>query len=109
MKKKDLMFIAMAVAVVGLFVVLSLVGRKPAPMTDRTEHAGMTRETPRETCLACHAPGATVAPMPLKHPKKGKPPDKTTPCYACHRLPEPHIAIIHPFQTPQGALVWPDR
>ncbi|HYP26412.1 MAG TPA: hypothetical protein VE262_06830 [Blastocatellia bacterium] len=88
MKKKDLYFLAMAAAVIGLFVFLSMIGRKPKPMTARPEHASMTKETPRETCWACHAPDSQVAPMPLRHPKKGKPPDQTTPCAVCHKYPD---------------------
>src|SRR5215475_5738136 len=95
MKKKDLMFIAMALGVIGLFVFLSLISRKPKPLTARAEHASITKETPRETCLECHAPTSTVAPMPERHPKKGRPPDKTTPCYACHKYPtEPAAAAL---------------
>jgi hypothetical protein len=97
MKKKDLMFIAMALGVIGLFVFLSLISRKPKPLTARAEHAHVTKETPRETCLECHAPDSPIAPMPARHPKKGKPPDKTTPCYACHKYPaDPVQAFILP-------------
>jgi hypothetical protein len=94
MKKKDLMFIAMALGVIGLFVFLSLIGRKPKPLSPRPEHASVTKDTPRETCLECHAPGSPVAPMPDRHPKKGRPPDKTTPCYACHKYPTGAVAAV---------------
>ena len=50
MGKKDLFFIGILVAVVGLFIFLSVTGRKPAPMRARVEHAGITKDTPRETC-----------------------------------------------------------
>ncbi|HVF89712.1 MAG TPA: hypothetical protein VNH22_06570 [Blastocatellia bacterium] len=88
MKKKDLYFLAMAAAVIGLFVFLSMIGRKAAPMTARAEHSGLTKETPRETCWTCHALDSQIAPMPARHPKKGKPPDQTTPCSACHKYPD---------------------
>src|SRR5579862_1823815 len=76
MKRKDLIFIAVLVVVVGIFVLLSSLSRKAAAMTPRPEHSGFNRKTPPEACLACHAPGSTIAPMPANHPKKGKPPDE---------------------------------
>jgi len=74
MNKKDLLFAAIALSVIGLFVILSVSARHPKPMADRPEHAGVTRDTKRETCWGCHAPDSTVAPMPAHHPKKGRPP-----------------------------------
>jgi len=111
MKSKDLIFIAIALGVIGLFVFLSLIGRKPKPMTSRAEHAAVTKDTPRESCLECHAPGSTVAPMPERHPKKGRPPDKTTPCYACHKLPPPAPAVLLPaLSSLRGDFfVWQNR
>ncbi|HSO73946.1 MAG TPA: hypothetical protein VLU47_03845 [Blastocatellia bacterium] len=99
MNRKDLIFLGIAVSVVALFIVLSIIGRKPKPMSARPEHAGMSRETAREDCWACHAPDAQLAPMPARHPKKGKPPDRTTPCHACHTLPEPATAALILYQT----------
>ena len=93
MNRKDIIFASIALAVIGLFIFLSLIGRDAKPMTARGEHAGVTQDTPRETCWECHAPDSTVSPMPPRHPKKGKPPDTTTPCYACHKLPDPAVAF----------------
>ena len=109
MNRKDIIFAAIALVVIGLFVFLSLVGRKAKPVTARTEHAGITRETPRETCWGCHAPDSTIAPMPARHPKKGKPPDTTTPCYACHKMSDTTATMIYLTKSREGALVWPVR
>jgi hypothetical protein len=89
MNRKDLFFVVVAVAVIGLFIFLSVIGKKPAAMTPRAEHVGMSKDTPRETCLQCHAPGSQVAPMDKSghHPKKGRPPDQMS-CFACHKPPE---------------------
>jgi hypothetical protein len=107
MKKKDLIFVAIAVSVIGLFIFLSLIGRKPKPLAVRAEHAGVSRETSSDDCLACHAPDSTVAPMPPRHPKKGRPPDKTTPCYACHKYPESAVAIL--MTKREGEFLWLNR
>lgn len=116
MNRKDLIFLAIAVSVLALFIVLSIVGRKPKPMSVRPEHTGMSRDTAREDCLACHAPDSQVAPMPARHPKKGKPPDKTTPCYACHRLPDPsmpafvfHLTSNRSVKSGEVRFIWPSQ
>src|SRR5215813_9342742 len=83
MNKKDLWFLLIALGVVGLFTFLWAVSRKAPPLSVRPEHANVTRETRREDCWVCHAPDASAAPMSPRHPKKGKPPDTTTPCYVC--------------------------
>ena len=93
MRKKDLIFIAIIVAVLAIFIFLSAIGRKAPAMTAREEHAGFNRKIPNDTCLGCHAPDSTVAAMPARHPKKGKPPDTKTSCFACHRPPEEHVAL----------------
>jgi hypothetical protein len=98
MKRKDLIFIAVLVAVVAIFIFLSQIGRKPAALTSRPEHAGLGKKTPPETCLACHAPDSTVAPMPVNHPKKGRPPDEMKgmefKCFTCHRPPAETTAML---------------
>jgi cytochrome c551/c552 len=104
MRRKDLIFIAIIVAVLGIFIFLSAVGRKAPAMTARAEHAGANKKTTNETCLGCHAPDSTVAPMPARHPKKGKPPDTKTSCFACHRPPEDHVASLR-LWTPTGRIV----
>ena len=88
MNKKDLWFLLIALGVVGLFTFLWLVSRKAPPLNARPEHTAVSRDTKREACWACHAPDAAVAPMSPRHPKKGKPPDQTTPCYVCHKYPD---------------------
>ncbi|MGH9822434.1 MAG: hypothetical protein ACREDR_04185 [Blastocatellia bacterium] len=107
MTRKDLIFIAIIVVVVGIFVVLSMIGQKPKTMTERAEHAGVTRKTANDVCLACHAPNSRVAPMPPNHPKKGRPPDTMT-CFACHRPPA-SVAEFIPSRSIEGELSWLGR
>lgn len=108
MVKKDYYFIALMIAIVGLFTFLWAIGRKAPGMTVRAEHAGITKETPRETCFECHTP------LPPRHPKKGLPdevkgrPDKQpTPCAECHRLPQAAVAGFS--KTREGNLSWLNR
>jgi hypothetical protein len=111
MKKKDLIFIAIIVGVVGIFIFLSAIGRKPPLFTDRPEHAGLNSKTQRDTCLVCHAPDATVAPMSARHPKKGKPndrdPDKWV-CFKCHKEEKPLTATIL-SGIAEVKLQWPSQ
>lgn len=106
MKKQDMIFILAAVVVIAVFVLLSVFSRKALPLTTRAEHAGMTKETARATCLECHAPDSAIAPMPARHPKKGKPPDKTTPCDACHKFPATSAVFINPARILEGAFTY---
>ncbi|HLG13250.1 MAG TPA: hypothetical protein VJH03_01835 [Blastocatellia bacterium] len=109
MKKQDWYFILAAAVVIGVFVFLSVFSRKPPPLTAGS-HAGMTRETSRDTCLECHAPDSAIKPMTARHPKKGRPPDKTTPCYACHEFPPTSAAaLIGSTRIVEGVFVWPNR
>lgn len=91
MNRKDLYFLGVAVGILALFTVLWAIRREPPAMTTRAEHVGITRTTTRETCWGCHTPDSKIW---ERHPNKGKPTDrdKTTPCSACHKLPEPHVA-----------------
>ena len=93
MNRKDLIFAAVAIAVIGVFIFLTVIGRKPIPMSGRTEHAAVTEKTSRETCLPCHAPDSSVAPMGLRHPKKGRPPDEMS-CFKCHKPPAAIVALL---------------
>jgi hypothetical protein len=47
-----------------------------------------------------------VAPMPANHPKKGKPPDQTTPCHACHKLPDMAAEIFRPINAREELSLW---
>ncbi|HVG20813.1 MAG TPA: hypothetical protein VNI02_17330 [Blastocatellia bacterium] len=108
MNKKDLWFFAMALGVIGLFTVLWVISRKAPPMTARAEHAGISRQTARETCWGCHTPDSKVWD---RHPKKGKPPDQTTPCYVCHKLPETDAAHAtnYSMKSMEDEFVWLNR
>jgi hypothetical protein len=111
MKKKDLIFTAVIIGVIGLFIFLSVIGKKPTPMTVRPEHTGLTRQTPNQDCLACHALTSAVAPMPENHPKKGRAEDQRTPCTECHKLPDqsgPGMAAFSSKKTEANSL-WQNR
>ena len=107
MNRKDLYFLAVAVGIIALFTVLWIVSRKPPAMTPRAEHAGITRNTTRETCYGCHTPESKIW---ARHPNHGKPTERnaTTPCYACHKLPEPQIAtaLIQMFNHKEVEFIW---
>jgi hypothetical protein len=105
MNRKDLWFLLIAVGVVGLFIFLSVMSRKPKAMQPRPEHAGITRETKREDCWSCHTPDSKVWD---RHPKKGKPPDQTTPCYVCHKLPATVAATaeLRSTKNREGEFSW---
>src|SRR5262245_52314727 len=105
MNKKDLYFLALAVGIVALFTVLWMISRKPPAMTSRAEHAGITRTTPRETCWECHTPDSKAW---LRHPKKGKPQHHTTPCAACHKLPDSGITAANFANVPEVRFSWQD-
>jgi hypothetical protein len=93
MKKKDLFFLIGVLVVVGVFVYLSAIGRKPKPLSNSSQHAGFNSKTEPESCFTCHAPDSTVKPMPEHHPKKGRPPDKTN-CFICHDPPAAASALL---------------
>ena len=111
MNKKDLWFVLIAVGIVGLFIFLSVISRKAPPMSVRPEHATVTRDTRREDCWTCHAPDSTISPMSPRHPKTGRPPDQTTPCYICHIYPDPNAtpAILITPTTREGSSLWLNR
>ena len=115
MNKKDLYFIGLLVVVLAVFMALWLFSRKAPAMTGRLEHAGITKETPRETCFECHGPGQT-AQLPPHHPKKGLPnetenrPNATpTPCSLCHKLPPATTTAFLRAPLGNGGSIWQSR
>ena len=110
MNRKDLYFLAVAVGILALFTFLWIISRKPPAMTARAEHAGLSNKTPRETCWGCHTADSKFW---ERHPNKGKPTDrdKTTPCSACHKLPESHVAIalFHTSNNREVQFKWPSQ
>lgn len=74
MNRKDMMFLAIALAVVALLYVLSISGKEPPLLPADEVHAGITD---REQCKECHAPGK-VKPMNPHHPFKEQ-------CFNCHK------------------------
>ncbi len=108
MKRKDLYFAIGVLVIIGIFVYLSLVGRKAKPMAAVPEHAGITDKTEPQSCFPCHAPDSTVKPMPEHHPKKGRPPDKTN-CFVCHKLPAQATALLIPqfiYKPTEEKFIW---
>lgn len=96
MRKKDIYFAVGVLVVIGIFIFLAQIGRKPKPLSNSPQHAGLTTKTEPETCWTCHAPDATVKPMPEHHPKKGRPPDKTN-CFICHKPADATTALLYPM------------
>jgi hypothetical protein len=105
MKRKDLYFVVGALVVIGIFVYLSYIGRKAKPLSNVEAHAGITDKTEPESCFVCHAPDSKVKPMPEHHPKKGRPPDKTT-CFACHRPPVAATAFLTFNNFLEDKFIW---
>ncbi|HWC75851.1 MAG TPA: hypothetical protein VG778_00220 [Blastocatellia bacterium] len=112
MNKKDIYFVGLLVLVLGVFMTLWLISRKPPAMSGRAEHIGVTRETRRESCFECHGPDQ-AAPLPPHHPKKGLPdetkgrPNATpTPCAECHKLPPPAVAAFDIPGVRKGRPQW---
>ena len=112
MNKKDLYFIGLMVAVLGVFMTLWLISRKAPAMTPRPEHGGITKATRRETCFECHSPDG-VAPQPPHHPTKGLPgemknrPNATpTPCAECHKLPPGSVSAFYVPGLGRRNLKW---
>lgn len=95
MRKKDLYFIIGALVIIGIFIFLSKIGRQAKAVSDSPQHAGFTAKTEAETCWGCHAPDSTVKPMPEHHPKRGRPPDKSS-CFVCHKLPTTATIFLNP-------------
>src|SRR5262245_30464455 len=115
MNRKDIYFIGLLVVVVGVFVLLTAISRTAPAMTGRVEHAGIDKDTRRESCFECHGPDQ-AAPLPPHHPKKGLPdetkgrPNATpTPCVLCHKLPPSTVARLLQTTTGKRLSVWPDQ
>lgn len=115
MNKKDLIFISIAVGVIGLFIFLSMIGKKASPMTAE-HHPQFNNEWTRETCLSCHHPetGTAQKRMPPSHPQKGGLADsRSTNCTVpgCHRPPASaaKTAFIYQSNQREGQFSWLNR
>jgi hypothetical protein len=77
-------FTLVAAAVIGGLVVLSLIGRKPKPLSAGPHHAAVSARTSREDCLKCHDPSLaeSVKPMPESHPLVWR--KQEVACTTCH-------------------------
>ncbi|MHB8174580.1 MAG: cytochrome c family protein [Nitrospirota bacterium] len=75
MKKRDLLFAAVIVALIIFLYFLSATARKPPAMPADAVHAKLTD---LRSCPACHGPGK-VSPLKQDHPPKEH-------CFKCHKL-----------------------
>lgn len=89
MKKRDLLFAVICIAVVGFLIWLSLIGKHAQPtLLSVPQHQNIKDITPRERCMTCHDP-QTGTNDPAKriqssHPEKWK--DEKFSCLKCHEL-----------------------
>jgi hypothetical protein len=84
MKSRDLIFIAIVLAVIGGLYYLSTKNKaKPMP-SNPPEH--LTVKT-REDCLKCHLP-ETLAELERRHKHPGKWRDARVSCLLCHSTPQ---------------------
>jgi hypothetical protein len=81
---RDWGFIGAAVIVVGALVALSLVGKKPVPMSAGSYHLGLSAASKRADCMTCHDPTKPEASRPLEpsHPLVWRKEDVS--CTVCH-------------------------
>ncbi|MFY9227343.1 MAG: hypothetical protein WAQ98_32025 [Blastocatellia bacterium] len=89
MKKRDLLFAVICVAVVSFLIILSIKGKHPQPtVLSIPQHQGIKDLTPRERCLECHDPktGLNEPDKRIKatHPEKWQ--DIKFSCIKCHKL-----------------------
>jgi hypothetical protein len=89
MKKRDLLFAAICVVVVGFLIFLSVTGKHPQP-TDLSipQHQSIKDITPRDRCLECHHPQTGINEpnkrIKTTHPEKWQ--DIKFSCIKCHKL-----------------------
>lgn len=89
MKKRDLLFAGICVAVVGFLIFLSFRGKKPKPTNlSIPEHQGIKDITPRDRCIECHHPQTGTIDISKRikatHPEKWQ--DIKFSCIKCHKL-----------------------
>ena len=80
MRSRDLVFIAIVLAVVGGLYFLSTKGRAQPVSSNPPEH--LTAKT-RDECLVCHTPPKMEA-LELAHRHPGKWKDARVSCFRCH-------------------------
>lgn len=89
MKKQDLLFALICIAVIAGLFYLYFTGRHPQPTDPRIpQHQNLTKETPRTTCLTCHDPQTgtndVAKRIQVNHPEKWK--DEKFLCQRCHKI-----------------------
>jgi len=84
---RDWGFIGAAVIVVGGLVALSMIGRKPVPMSAGSYHTGLSTASKRAECMVCHDPKNPAASNPLSaaHPLVWR--KEEVSCTVCHVPP----------------------
>jgi hypothetical protein len=90
-----LIFIVVVGAVVGALVFLSTIRKRPPAVSLAVaEHAGVSAESTRESCLVCHAPdsGGKLVIDAKTHPTKWT--DKKMSCTKCHAVEEARTASV---------------
>jgi nitrate reductase cytochrome c-type subunit len=95
LKKSDWIFVLVVGAVIGALAVLSVVRKQPPLISLAVaEHVGMTTDTGRDACLACHAPDSSgkLVIDPKTHPTKWK--DEKMSCTKCHAVEGARTASI---------------
>jgi hypothetical protein len=95
LKKTDWIFVVVVGAVIGTLVVLSFMRKQAKPVSlGVAEHAAVTADSPRDTCLPCHAPdsGGKVVIDPKTHPTKWT--DAKMSCMKCHAVEAARTASI---------------
>jgi hypothetical protein len=90
MKYRDLIFIAIVLAVVGGLYYLSTKNRAKPLSPNPPEHLTVKA---REDCLKCHIP-ATLAELEQQHKHPGKWRDARVSCMLCHTAPQGAKALI---------------
>jgi hypothetical protein len=84
MKSRDLIFIAIVLAVVGGLYLLSTKNKAKPMSPNPPEHLTVTA---REDCLKCHLP-ETLGELERQHRHPGKWRDARVSCLLCHPVPQ---------------------
>jgi hypothetical protein len=74
MKRRDMFFAAVIIAIILFLLYLSTIGRKAPAIPADAAHVKITDQ---RACLDCHAPGK-ISPLKHDHPPKEM-------CFTCHK------------------------
>lgn len=95
---------AIAGAVIGALVILSMLGKKPPLISAIPAHAALTSASKRADCVMCHDPRieGVVSPLPASHPSKWK--DEKVDCTLCHKAAPQPTAMAAPSLAQETKL-----